>query len=223
MKNQIVRKIFTMFCLCAFLGVPLVANATLIGTGDLAISWDGILTNVPWYVNYYGTTSNMSSTMSNYSLNKTPIFCVSGEDASASATLYDFNAIDSSLNKPNIAEAAWIADNYMSYGLSHAYAQLAIWVVMQVQGGGHSYSDFYNTYKNALNPILTEAANHLNYTTLDFYYAISPSTQNPNSPNYQDFLTPAPTPEPATLLLMGLGSGVLGTGITRLRRKFKKA
>lgn len=32
----------------------------------------------------------------------------------------------------------------------------------------------------------------------------------------------APTPEPATILLMAFGTGVMGGGIRRLRRKFKK-
>jgi hypothetical protein len=36
-------------------------------------------------------------------------------------------------------------------------------------------------------------------------------------------ISPVPaTPEPATLLLMGFGSGVMGAGIRRLKRKFKK-
>jgi hypothetical protein len=33
---------------------------------------------------------------------------------------------------------------------------------------------------------------------------------------------PNPTPEPATMLLMAFGSGIMGGGIRRLRKKFKK-
>jgi hypothetical protein len=98
-----------------------------------------------------------------------------------------------------LAQAAWIADNWISHGTSDIIkeeAQKAVWEVTDIL---HRVGDSRTDYE-----IYNAALSHTDYLTSNWYYAHSPGGNT--STNYQDYLTPtAPVPEPATILLLGTG------------------
>jgi hypothetical protein len=198
---------------CLTLSIPVASNATpiLLGQADLTVSWSNVIPNVPYYVEYNGTVTNSNF---GYQISSAPIFCVSVDPAIGAPRPYDFYSIVDL--GAALAEAAWIADQYLAGNATRVDAQLAIWAVVGV-------GDYTGNYANA-HSLYLAALNQSGYTTSNWYYAHNPAGLDPAKyPNdgFQDYLTP--TPEPATLLLMGFGSGIIGGGINRLRRRFKKA
>ena len=202
------KKLISFFAVALFLSIALAANASMVGTGDLDVTWSG-----PMVGNYYGDyDGQVVSSNFGYTTGVEEVFCVSKDDGNGG--LYDFYTITSDLtNYATLSKAAWIADNWTRWGSDDATkveAQKAVWQIMGVMNEvGTSGTDY---------AIYLAANNISNYTTERWYYALSPSSTAPTGTNYQDFLTPVtPTPIPTALWL--LGTGLLG--LVGLRRKFK--
>jgi hypothetical protein len=86
---------------------------------------------------------------------------------------------------------------------------------------GMAYADVINALALGNN---TSGTNEDDQDPYDGMLRIGVHVQGFASGGSESFINgPNPVPEPATLLLMGLGSGVMGAGIRRLRRKTKKS
>ncbi|WP_373498968.1 PEP-CTERM sorting domain-containing protein [Desulfococcus sp.] len=213
------KRIVRFLAIALFLSLPISANAlpTYLGVGDLDISASNPVVG-NWYGDYDGKvlTSNFGYTFGSLTTTK-EVFCVSGDLGSNGN--YDFYAIDADLSSQfssNLYKAAWIADNWTSYGAlltqddRKAEAQRAIWAILSINGGSNLLTNHVTAQT-----LYDAALNIQTYTTNNWYFAHSPS--GGIGTNYQDYLTPVP--EPATMLFLGLS--IFGLGIAG-RKKYLK-
>jgi hypothetical protein len=194
------RKLAVFFAVALLLCIPLSANAmTYLGSGSLSVEASGPTGGV-YYLDYDGT---VTSSNFGYTTGLEEVFCVSSQSL-VSPVNVDFYALTSGISAA-MSQAAWIADNWTSWGTSDTIkgeAQKAIWAVLGVmnimEGSGTDFT------------IFNASAAYSSYTTVNWYFA--------DAANAQDFLTPSKVPIPAAVWL--LGSGLLG--LVGIRRRFTK-
>lgn len=206
------KKFVSFLAAGLFLAIPFTANAALLGTGQLDVSW-GPPTAGGYYGDYDGT---VVSSDFGYTTGLVEIFCVSKDPANGTEVV-DFYTVTADLDSlvgfsfTNLSRAAWIADNWTNYGTTDAdkvEAQKAIWEIMGVVPGVIGGDGLDVTIYNA-------AIVQTGYMTSNWVFAHSPGGNT--TANYQDYLTPIH--EPATMLLFGVGLiGMVGLG----RKKFIK-
>ncbi len=202
------KKLSVVFAIALFLFIPLVANADTVGTAYMAISWSDTLPGVPYYVLYYGSISNASFP---YSYNGTTVdlFCISSTEASSgkfefntissgtfNPSYYDINGNNVAISSTALSEAAWVADNWKTYGTGSKYdremAQLAIWKILGI-------GDYTAGYSEA-QQMVTVASSHGDYATSNWYAAF----------DGQDYLVPKAVPEPGIIILLGIALSAVG-------------
>ncbi len=179
---------------------------------------------------YFADYPGYTSFYTDYSLNtdlygNVDAFCVEGVASGSGFQPYEQISVPT-----NLANAAWVADQYWHnphsvWDISKEFAQLLIWElaidssswtgfnfgVGDFRYTGGQASSLFSFYMTHIYPNIFTAQ-----STPSISLVYNPTGEYTGDPTaYQDFLINHPVPEPTTMLLFGLG--VLG--ITALGRK----
>jgi len=156
------KKLLGFLAIALFLSTPLAANATVLGTGWMDLTYSPPIGG-GYYLDYDG---KVTSSTFGYTTGLEEVFCVSPQILHS--TEFRFYTVTPDLDTlfgtpgkfADLSAAAWIADNYWGADdVTKAEAQKAVWKIMGVmditEGSGIDYG------------IYTAALSHRGYTTGD--------------------------------------------------------
>jgi hypothetical protein len=237
------KKLVGLLLFVTFFIFPLCANAYIIGDVNLTLYYSsptGYVTFPTGYGNYY-----LDYDVSLNGASQVEAFCVEDTNAPPTTTPYTLLSIDSGLSAFGLDDsrylaAAWVAEYYATHyegkGTAavqdawKAAAQIAVWEIIFDSSFDLTKGTFQSTnpYASKANDIWSQRPTTFPTSSSQWALAVNPTVTQGSTIdklNYQNYLVPydvPAVPEPATLLLMGFGSGIMGTGIKRLRKKIKK-
>ena len=206
MEEKEMKKLLSLFAVAMFLFIPLAANATPVGVAEVGVNPGTPYTTLPVNGNSYTVYTgyyllDVYSASGNLIYDNLNSFCVDPAWA-PSGISYNYEML-SLPNEARYNEAAWLFTQVGNNNYTPVDIQRAIWAVMGMDPSPYDTS------------LYDEALRHFNFNTSGFVFFKSPGSSTSYGYGQQDYISRVP--EPATMLLLGLGL----VGLAGIRRKMK--